>query len=98
MIDVILPAPLLRLSGAQNPVRLALQGPATQRALLAALEQRYPSLLGTMRDRHSGQRRAYVRFYACNQDISDQPPDAPLPPAVSAGHEPFIVLGALSGG
>ncbi|MBN7798716.1 MoaD/ThiS family protein [Parahaliea mediterranea] len=98
MIDVILPAPLLRLARVDNPVSLALEGEATQRHLLDALEARFPALRGTTRDRHSGQRRAYVRFFACNRDLSDASPDAPLPEAVVDGREPFLVVGALSGG
>lgn len=98
MIEVILPAPLLRLARIEGPVRLEVEAPVTQRGLLDALESHYPALLGTTRDRQSGKRRAYIRFYACNEDVSDLPPDDPLPPAVAAGREPFLVVGALSGG
>lgn len=98
MIEVMLPAPLLRLAKTENPVRLEVEGRATQRLLLDALEARYPALLGTTRDRDSGKRRAYVRFYACNRDLSDASPDEPLPEVVAAGDEPYLVVGALSGG
>lgn len=98
MIDVILPAPLLRLARTENPVTLSIEGEPTQRKLLDALEAHYPALQGTTRDRHSGRRRAYVRFFACNKDLSDASPDAPLPGEVAAGSEPFLVVGALSGG
>ena len=73
-------------------------GPATQQALLDALEARYPMLCGTVRDRATQRRRAFVRFFACQQDLSHEPPDAPLPEAVAAGAEPFVILGALAGG
>lgn len=97
MIEVILPAPLLRLAKTENPVQLEPDAP-TQRGLLDALEARHPALLGTTRDRNSGKRRAYVRFYACNRDLSDASPDDPLPAAVVEGSEPYLVVGALSGG
>jgi len=73
-------------------------GPVTQAAVLDALEARFPVLLGTMRDRNTGKRRAFVRFYACDEDLSNEPPDTPLPDRVIAGEEPFIVLGAMAGG
>lgn len=98
MIEVVLPAPLLRLARTDGPVRLAVPEPVTQRRLLDALEARYPALRGTIRDRRSGRRRAYIRFYACNEDVSELPPDDLLPSAVAAGREPFLVVGALSGG
>ncbi|TXS95920.1 MoaD/ThiS family protein [Parahaliea maris] len=98
MIEVILPAPLLRLAGTGNPVSLEVRGAVTLRSVLGALEARLPPLLGTLRDRHSGQRRAYVRFYACETDISDVSPDEPLPLDVIEGRAPLLVLGALSGG
>jgi sulfur-carrier protein len=98
MIEVVLPAPLLRLARAENPIHLVVMGEPTQRALLDALEDRFPALRGTTRDHHSGKRRAYVRFFACNRDLSDESPDAPLPQAVVNGSEPFLVVGALSGG
>lgn len=98
MIEVALPAPLCRLARITGPVHLALDGEATQRTLLDKLESRYPVLRGTMREFSSGKRRAYVRFFACQRDLSDTSPDALLPEAVRAGEEPFLVVGALSGG
>ncbi|WP_431729605.1 MoaD/ThiS family protein [Verrucosispora sp. TAA-831] len=102
MIRVVLPAHLKTLAKVTGEVRLAVAGPAggpaTQRLVLDALEARYPMLLGTIRDRHSGKRRAFVRFYACGEDLSNSSPDAPLPEAVLTGVEPYIVLGAMAGG
>ncbi len=98
MIEVVLPAPLCRLAKLSGPVHLVLEEEATQRALLDELEARYPVLRGTMRDFNSGKRRAYVRFFACQKDLSDASPDELLPEAVRAGEEPFLVVGALSGG
>ncbi|MEU4678938.1 MoaD/ThiS family protein [Micromonospora sp. NPDC023737] len=102
MIRVLLPAHLKNLAHVTGEVRLeGVTGPAgavTQRSVLDALEARYPMLLGTIRDRHSGKRRAFVRFYACEEDLSNESPDAPLPEEVVAGKEPFIVLGAMAGG
>lgn len=97
-VEVILPTPLLRLAGADNPIRLQVSGVVCLRSVFDALEQRLPALLGTLRDRHSGQRRAYVRFYACHTDISDQAVEEPLPLDVREGRAPLLVLGALSGG
>ncbi len=79
-------------------MRLAVSGPPTQRLLLDALEERYPMLRGTIRDHGTGKRRAFVRFFACEQDLSHEPPDAPLPDAVATGAEPFLVVGAMAGG
>ena len=98
MIEVALPAPLCRLAGITSPVLLEVASPASQGALLDALEQRYPMLRGTMRDHATGKRRAYVRFFACGEDLSHESPDALLPAAVIAGTEPFLVVGAMSGG
>lgn len=98
MIEVLLPAPLRRLARIEGSVELEVAQPATQRALLDALEARYPMLRGTTRDHASGRRRAYVRFFACGLDLSDDSPDAPLPEVVAAGAEPFLVVGALAGG
>ncbi|RZU75551.1 hypothetical protein EV384_4102 [Micromonospora kangleipakensis] len=102
MIRVVLPAHLKNLAHVRGEVRLELPdpgtGPVTQRLVLDTLEARYPMLLGTIRDRHSGKRRAFVRFYACEEDLSNDSPDAPLPEQVIAGEEPFIVLGAMAGG
>ena len=97
MIRVVLPAHLKSLAHVTGEVGLEV-GQATQRQLLDALEARYPMLLGTIRDRHSGQRRAFVRFYACEEDLSNESPDAPLPARVTAGEEPYIILGAMAGG
>ncbi len=98
MIRVVLPAPLRHLARIEGEVRLAVEGPVTQRAVLDALEARYPTLRGTTRDHRTLERRALVRFFACGQDVSHEPPDAPLPAAVAAGAEPFVILGAIAGG
>ncbi|MEU3454739.1 MoaD/ThiS family protein [Micromonospora sp. NPDC006766] len=102
MIRVVLPAHLKTLAHVTGEVRLEVAGPdagpVTQRRVLDTLEARYPMLLGTIRDRHSGKRRAFVRFYACQEDLSNEPPDTPLPERVVAGEEPFIILGAMAGG
>ncbi|MBM0255623.1 MoaD/ThiS family protein [Micromonospora sp. 4G55] len=102
MIRVVLPAHLKNLAHVTGEVRLEVpgrgSGRVTQRLVLDTLEARYPMLLGTIRDRHSGKRRAFVRFYACEEDLSNDPPDAPLPERVIAGEEPFIILGAMAGG
>ena len=99
MIRVILPAHLKTLAKVSGEVRLEEAGePVTQRGVLDALEAQYPMLLGTIRDRHSGHRRPFVRFYACEEDLSNESPDAPLPDRVVAGEEPFIILGAMAGG
>ncbi len=98
MIRVVLPAHLKNLAHVTGEVRLEVTGPVTQRQVLDTLESRYPMLLGTIRDRHSGKRRAFVRFYACERDLSNDSPDAPLPEEVVAGKEPFIILGAMAGG
>ncbi|WBB68247.1 MoaD/ThiS family protein [Micromonospora sp. WMMD812] len=98
MIRVVLPAHLKTLAHVSGEVRLEVSGPATQRLVLDTLEARYPMLLGTIRDRHTGTRRAFVRFYACEQDLSNDAPDTTLPEEVIAGKEPFIILGAMAGG
>jgi len=98
MIEVVLPAPLLRLAKTDGPIELDVGPPVTQRSVLDALEDRFPMLRGTTRDRASGQRRAYIRFFACGCDLSDLSPDDELPAAVREGREPFLVVGALSGG
>ena len=97
-IRVILPAHLKNLAKVTGEVRLEVSDPVTQHAVLTAVEQRYPMLLGTIRDRHTHKRRAFVRFYACEEDLSNDPPDSPLPERVVSGAEPFIVLGAMAGG
>ena len=98
MIRVILPAHLRALAQVEGEVAVAVEGRATQGAVLDAVEARYPVLCGTIRDRVTGRRRAFVRFFACRQDLSNDPPDAPLPEAVASGAEPFLVVGALAGG
>jgi molybdopterin converting factor small subunit len=98
MIRVVLPAHLRTLARVDGEVGLEIEGEATQRAVLDALESRYPALRGTMRDCETKKRRAYVRFFACEQDLSHERPDAPLPDAVAAGAEPFLVVGAMAGG
>lgn len=98
MIRVVLPAHLRVLAQVGGPVELALHGPVTQRTVLDALEARYPVLRGTIRDQLTRQRRPFIRFFACRQDLSHEPPDAPLPDAVASGAEPFLVVGAMAGG
>jgi sulfur-carrier protein len=98
MIRVELPHHLRTLARVEREVTVEVQGRATQRALLDALEARYPMLTGTIRDHVTQQRRPYLRFFACERDLSFEPPDAPLPDAVVNGQEPFVVLGAISGG
>ena len=97
-IRVELPAHLRILAHVTGEVRLDVEGQATQRSVLDALEARYPMLRGTIRDQITQQRRAFLRFFACEQDLSHEPPDAPLPDAVASGKEPFIVIGAIAGG
>ena len=98
MIRVVLPAHLRTLASVAGEVELAVEGPATQRSVLDALEARYPVLCGTVRDHHTGRRRAFVRFFACELDLSHEQPDAPLPDAVAIGAEPFLIVGAMAGG
>ncbi|MDQ3693558.1 MAG: MoaD/ThiS family protein [Chloroflexota bacterium] len=98
MIQVILPAHLRNLAQAGRVVELQIEGPATQGAVLDALESTYPVLRGTIRDPATRQRRPLVRFFACERDLSHEPADAPLPEAVAAGAEPFLVVGAMAGG
>jgi molybdopterin synthase sulfur carrier subunit len=98
MIRVELPYHLRILANISGEVLLDVEGQATQRSVLDALEARYPTLRGTMRDQVSGKRRPFVRFFACEQDLSHEPPDAPLPEAVATGAEPFLVVGAIAGG
>jgi len=97
-VRVKLPEHLRRLAGVDGEVALAVDGPVTQRSVLDALEGRYPVLCGTVRDRGTGRRRAFVRFFACEQDLSHEQPDDPLPDAVAHGAEPFLVVGAMAGG
>lgn len=98
MIRVELPYHLRTLAGVGIEVQLDVTGPVTLRVVLDALEARYPMLCGTIRDHVSGQRRPFLRFYACKQDLSHQSPDEPLPDAVASGKEPLLVIGAIAGG
>ena len=98
MIRVVLPAHLRTLARVDGEVTLDVEGPVTQRTVLDALEAGYPMLRGTIRDHVTYRRRAFVRFFACEQDLSHEPPDAPLPEAVTRGEEPFLVVGAIAGG
>ena len=98
MIRVVLPAHLRTLARVEGEVKLEMTGAVTQRAILDALEARYPMLRGTVRDHSTLKRRAFVRFFACEQDWSHESPDAPLPDAVATGDEPFLIVGAMAGG
>jgi len=98
MIRIVLPAHLKSLAKVSGEVQLDITGPVTQRVVLDALEIRYPMLRGTMRDHRTGQRRAFIRFYACEEDLSNDPPDTPLPNQVATGEEPLLVIGAMAGG
>jgi molybdopterin synthase sulfur carrier subunit len=98
MIRVVLPAHLRTLAQVTGEVEIEVAAPITQRAILDALEARYPMLQGTIRDHVTQQRRAFVRFFACEEDWSHESPDAPLPDAVASGAEPFLVVGAIAGG
>lgn len=98
MIRVVLPPHLRTLAKVTGEVRVEVPGEVTQRHVLDAVEQRFPMLLGTMRDRATGERRALVRFFACEEDLSNESPDVPLPDRVAAGEEPFLVVGAMAGG
>jgi molybdopterin converting factor small subunit len=98
MIRVVLPAHLRTLARVDGEVELDVTGQVTQRSILDALERRYPMLCGTIRDHVTQQRRAFVRFFACGEDLSHESPDTPLPAAVATGAEPFLVVGAIAGG
>ena len=98
MIRVIIPQHLRTLAHVGSEVELELDGPVTLRSVLDALEARYPMLRGTIRDQVTQQRRPFLRFFACEEDLSHQPPDAPLPEAVASGEELFIIIGAIAGG
>ncbi len=98
MIRVVLPTPLRTLARTEREVCLEVSGPVTQAAVLDALEAQYPVLRGTLRDYASGKRRPFVRFFACERDVSHEPPDSPLLAAVAEGREPFLVIGAMAGG
>jgi hypothetical protein len=98
MITVVLPAHLRILARVSGDVALEIEPPVTQRAVLDALEARYPMLAGTLRDHVTQQRRPFVRFFACGEDLSHDSPDTPLPDRVVAGAEPFLIVGAIAGG
>jgi hypothetical protein len=98
VIRVVLPAHLKNLARVTGEVSVDVTGPVTQGSILDALEARYPMLLGTIRDRQTGKRRPFVRFYACEEDLSNDPPDTAVSDRVVAGAEPFIILGAMAGG
>ena len=98
MIRVVLPAHLRTLARVDGELKLDVEGPATQRSVLDALEAGYPMLRGTIRDQATRQRRAFIRFFACEQDLSNESPDAPLPEAVVTGAEPLLIIGAMAGG
>ena len=98
MIRVVLPEHLRTLARVDGEVTIHVDGQATQRLVLDALESSYPMLRGTIRDQVTGKRRPFVRFFACEEDLSREPPDAPLPDAVTRGAEPFLVVGAMAGG
>jgi hypothetical protein len=98
MIRVVLPAHLRTLARVSGDVKLEVQGQVTQRAILDALEARYPMLQGTIRDHVTLQRRPFLRFFACGEDISLESPDLPLPAVVASGSEPFYIIGAIAGG
>ena len=98
MIRVTLPPHLRKLAQVDGEVKLEVEGPITQRSVLDALEASYPMLRGTIRDHVTQKRRAFVRFFACGEDLSHEAPDAPLPEAVATGTEPFMIVGAIAGG
>ncbi|HLG21322.1 MAG TPA: MoaD/ThiS family protein [Candidatus Manganitrophaceae bacterium] len=98
MIQVALPYHLRTLARIDGEARLEVTGPVTQRSVLDALEARYPMLAGTIRDHVTQQRRPLLRFFACGEDLSFEPPDAPLPDKIASGEEPFIVIGSIAGG
>ena len=98
MIRVVLPAHLRAIAHVDGEVALEVDGEVTQRAVLDALEARYPALRGTIRDQSTHKRRAFVRFFACEEDLSHEPPDDLLPEAVAKGNEPLLVVGAMAGG
>ncbi len=98
MIRVVLPAHLRTLARVDGELELEVTGPVTQRSVLDALEAQYPMLRGTIRDHSTQQRRPWLRFFACQEDLSHEPPDAPVPEAVATGAEPYLVVGAIAGG
>jgi molybdopterin synthase sulfur carrier subunit len=98
MIRVVLPAHLRSLTDISGEVQVEVEGQVTQRSVLNALEAKYPKLCGTIRDHVTQQRRPFMRFFACSEDLSHESPDAPLPEAVASGAEPFLIVGAIAGG
>jgi len=98
MIRIILPFHLRTLAGVDGEVKLEIAGPVTQRSVLDALEARYPMLCGTIRDHVTQQRRPFLRFFACEEDLSHESPDDPLPEALASGAEPYLIIGAIAGG
>ena len=98
MIRVILPAHLRALARIDDELRIDVKAPITQRSILDAIEDRYPMLRGTIRDHVTKQRRPFLRFFACEEDLSHESPDAPLPDAIASGAEPFFIIGAIAGG
>ena len=98
MIRVILPTHLRTLAAVSSEVTLEVEGKLTQRMLLDALEKKYPMLCGTVRDHTHNKRQPYLRFFACQQDLSHESPDAPLPEAIASGQEPFLIVGSVAGG
>ena len=98
MIRLELPFHLRTLARVSNPVELEVAGPITQRSVLDALEARYPTLRGTIRDHVTLKRRPFIRFFACGEDLSHEPPDTPLPDLVASGTEPYLIIGAIAGG
>jgi sulfur-carrier protein len=98
IVRIVLPSHLRTLARVDREVKLDVEGRVTQRSVLDALEARYPMLRGTIRDQVTLQRRAFVRFFACEEDVSHESPDAPLPDAVATGAEPFLIVGAMAGG
>jgi len=98
MIRVVLPFHLRTLARVTSEVTLEVAAPITRGSLLAALEERYPMLRGTIRDHVTGERRPFLRFFACGEDLSHEPPDTPLPDAIVSGEEPFLIVGAIAGG
>ena len=98
MIRVFLPAHLRALAKTQDEVELVVEPPVTRDAILTALEERYPVLRGTIRDHVTAKRRDFIRFFACEEDLSNEPADAPVPAAVASGAEPFLIVGAIAGG
>jgi hypothetical protein len=98
VIRVVLPSQLQTLAKVDAEVQLDVQGPVTQRSVLNALEARYPMLAGTIRDHVTRRRRPFLRFFGCGEDLSHEPPDAPLPDAIALGKEPFFVVGSIAGG